>query len=213
MVTAGGPSYARMADMDFDEARRALQDHPILMVGVAGYGAAKSAPEAPSCSWAGREPADVRHRRRRAARTRLRGRRLDEGRGHHRRLGIGAGLTAAFRRAGCSVVATSRSIRPSDLAGFFQVTQRAIRQMVTQGSGHIVDIMASSGPCQQQVALRARVAHQGELAAPPRLPPNTHHAACPSTRSPPGSSRLPSTTPPPTRARDPADRRSQAAGH
>jgi NAD(P)-dependent dehydrogenase (short-subunit alcohol dehydrogenase family) len=118
--------------------------------------------------------------------------------------GIGACLTAGFRRAGYSVVATSRSIRPSDdpdvlavqgdiaevdtaqrvvehaldrfgridslinnagvyigkpftdytledyaavtavnLARFFRVTQRAIRQMVTQGGGHIVNITAS----------------------------------------------------------------------
>jgi NAD(P)-dependent dehydrogenase (short-subunit alcohol dehydrogenase family) len=35
MVTAGGPYYSRLADMDFDEARRAIQEHPMLMVGVA----------------------------------------------------------------------------------------------------------------------------------------------------------------------------------
>ena len=111
--------------------------------------------------------------------------------------GIGAGLAAAFRRAGYAVVATSRSIPSSDepdfltvqgdiaeaetaqrvveqalgrfgridslinnagifigkpftdytlddfaavtrvnLAGFFHITQRAIRQMVAQGGGH-----------------------------------------------------------------------------
>lgn len=44
MVTAGGPYYARLADIDFDEARRALQEHPMLMVGVARYGAAKVRP-------------------------------------------------------------------------------------------------------------------------------------------------------------------------
>jgi NAD(P)-dependent dehydrogenase (short-subunit alcohol dehydrogenase family) len=44
MVTAGGPYYARLADMDFDEARRALQEHPMLMVGVARYGAPKVRP-------------------------------------------------------------------------------------------------------------------------------------------------------------------------
>ena len=37
MVTAGGPYYASLADMDFDEARRALQEHPMLMAGVARY--------------------------------------------------------------------------------------------------------------------------------------------------------------------------------
>lgn len=118
--------------------------------------------------------------------------------------GIGAGLAVAFRRAGYAVVATSRSIPPSDepdlltvrgdiaepetaqrvveqalgrfgridslvnnagvfigkpftdytfddydavtrvnLAGFFHITQLAIRQMVTQGGGHVVNITAS----------------------------------------------------------------------
>jgi NAD(P)-dependent dehydrogenase (short-subunit alcohol dehydrogenase family) len=41
MVTAGGPYYAPLAEMDFDAARRALQEHPMLMVGVARYGAGK----------------------------------------------------------------------------------------------------------------------------------------------------------------------------
>ena len=118
--------------------------------------------------------------------------------------GIGAGLVAAFRRVGYSVVGTSRSIHSSDeadfltvpgdisevetahrvveqaidrfgridslvnnagifigkpfteytvddyaamtavnLAGFFHITQLAIRQMVTQGGGHIVNITTS----------------------------------------------------------------------
>ena len=33
MVTASEPYYSRLADMDFDEARRAIQEHPMLMVG------------------------------------------------------------------------------------------------------------------------------------------------------------------------------------
>ena len=118
--------------------------------------------------------------------------------------GIGEGLVRGFRRAGYSVVGTSRSIRPSDesgyltvrgdltdaetarrvveqtldrfgridslinnaglfvgkafteytadeyaaitgvnLAGFFHITQHSIRQMVTQGSGHVVNITTS----------------------------------------------------------------------
>jgi NAD(P)-dependent dehydrogenase (short-subunit alcohol dehydrogenase family) len=118
--------------------------------------------------------------------------------------GIGAGLAAAFRRAGYAVVATSRSIPASDdsdlltvhgditdaetsrrvveralerfgridslinnagvyigkpftdytsddfaaitavnLAGFFHLTQRAIRPMLIQGAGHIVNISTS----------------------------------------------------------------------
>lgn len=118
--------------------------------------------------------------------------------------GIGAGVAAAFDRAGYGVVATSRSIEPAggpnvlsvagdvadagtaervveqaldrfgrvdtlinnagifigkaftdytpqdfdaitavNLAGFFHVTQRAIRQMVIQGGGHVVNITTS----------------------------------------------------------------------
>src|SRR6478735_3539492 len=44
MVTAGGPYYAPLAEMDFDEGRRALQEHPMLMAGVARYGAARVRP-------------------------------------------------------------------------------------------------------------------------------------------------------------------------
>lgn len=44
MVTAGGPYYAPVAEMDFDEARRALAEHPMLIAGVARYGAPKLHP-------------------------------------------------------------------------------------------------------------------------------------------------------------------------
>jgi NAD(P)-dependent dehydrogenase (short-subunit alcohol dehydrogenase family) len=44
MVTAGGPYYSSLADMDFDEARRAIQEHPMLMAGVARYASAKVRP-------------------------------------------------------------------------------------------------------------------------------------------------------------------------
>jgi NAD(P)-dependent dehydrogenase (short-subunit alcohol dehydrogenase family) len=44
MVTAGGPYYASLADMDFDDARRALAEHPMLMVGVARHAAGKVRP-------------------------------------------------------------------------------------------------------------------------------------------------------------------------
>jgi NAD(P)-dependent dehydrogenase (short-subunit alcohol dehydrogenase family) len=44
MVTAGGPYYSLLADMDFGEARRALQEHPMLMFGVARYAADKVRP-------------------------------------------------------------------------------------------------------------------------------------------------------------------------
>jgi NAD(P)-dependent dehydrogenase (short-subunit alcohol dehydrogenase family) len=118
--------------------------------------------------------------------------------------GIGEGVAAAYVRAGYSIVATSRSIRPSsdpnvltvpgdiaepetaqriadqaldrfgridtlinnagifigkpftdytleeytavtavNLSGFFHITQRAIRQMLTQGGGHVVSVSTS----------------------------------------------------------------------
>jgi len=41
MVTAGAPYYARLEDIDFDEARRAIAEHPLLMVGVARYAAGR----------------------------------------------------------------------------------------------------------------------------------------------------------------------------
>ena len=41
MVTAGGPYYAPLAEMDFDEARRGLAEHAMVMLGVARYGAPK----------------------------------------------------------------------------------------------------------------------------------------------------------------------------
>jgi NAD(P)-dependent dehydrogenase (short-subunit alcohol dehydrogenase family) len=44
MVTAGAPYYARLADIDFDEARRAIAEHPLLMVGVARYAAGRMRP-------------------------------------------------------------------------------------------------------------------------------------------------------------------------
>jgi NAD(P)-dependent dehydrogenase (short-subunit alcohol dehydrogenase family) len=44
MVTAGAPYYAHLRDMDFDEARRALAQHPMLMVAVARFSADKVRP-------------------------------------------------------------------------------------------------------------------------------------------------------------------------
>jgi NAD(P)-dependent dehydrogenase (short-subunit alcohol dehydrogenase family) len=44
MATAGGPYYAPLAEMDFDRARRALAEHPMLMLGVARYAAPKMRP-------------------------------------------------------------------------------------------------------------------------------------------------------------------------
>ena len=44
LATGGGPYYAPLADMDFEEARRDLQKHPLLMLGVARYASAKVRP-------------------------------------------------------------------------------------------------------------------------------------------------------------------------
>lgn len=44
MVTAGNPYYASLWDTDFGEAGRALQDHPLLMAGIARYGAPRVRP-------------------------------------------------------------------------------------------------------------------------------------------------------------------------
>lgn len=44
MVTAGGPYYAPLAEMDFDEARRALDERPMLMLRVARHAAGKLRP-------------------------------------------------------------------------------------------------------------------------------------------------------------------------
>jgi NAD(P)-dependent dehydrogenase (short-subunit alcohol dehydrogenase family) len=40
MVTAGGPHYAPLADLDFDDARRAFAETPMLILGVARQAAA-----------------------------------------------------------------------------------------------------------------------------------------------------------------------------
>jgi NAD(P)-dependent dehydrogenase (short-subunit alcohol dehydrogenase family) len=44
MVTAGGPYYAPLREMDFDAGRHALQQHPMLMAAVARFGAPKVRP-------------------------------------------------------------------------------------------------------------------------------------------------------------------------
>jgi len=44
MVTAGGPHYGRLLDMDFEQARRALGEHPLLMLQVARNAAHKVRP-------------------------------------------------------------------------------------------------------------------------------------------------------------------------
>jgi NAD(P)-dependent dehydrogenase (short-subunit alcohol dehydrogenase family) len=44
MVTAGGPHYAPLADLDFDEARRAFADAPMVMLAVARHATTKVRP-------------------------------------------------------------------------------------------------------------------------------------------------------------------------
>jgi NAD(P)-dependent dehydrogenase (short-subunit alcohol dehydrogenase family) len=44
MVTAGGPHYARLLEMDLEQARRALDAHPLLMLQVARNAAHKVRP-------------------------------------------------------------------------------------------------------------------------------------------------------------------------
>jgi len=39
MVTAGRPYYSTLAEMDFDQARRGLYEHPVMMLAVARYAA------------------------------------------------------------------------------------------------------------------------------------------------------------------------------
>jgi len=53
MVTAGRPFYASLAEMDFDDARRALAEHPMLLLGVARYSAGKVRPGGTLLSMAG----------------------------------------------------------------------------------------------------------------------------------------------------------------
>lgn len=44
LATGGGPYYAPLAEIDFDEARRDLVKHPMLMLGVARFAAPKMRP-------------------------------------------------------------------------------------------------------------------------------------------------------------------------
>ena len=50
MVTAGRPYYARLTDMDFEQARHALQASAMQMLGVARHGSDKVRPGGHCCS-------------------------------------------------------------------------------------------------------------------------------------------------------------------
>ena len=60
MVTAGAPYYAPLVDMDFADVRRALAEHPMVMLGVARFTTGKVRPAGRCCSWAARAPANRR---------------------------------------------------------------------------------------------------------------------------------------------------------
>ena len=84
MVTAGAPYYAPLVDMDFEDVRRAIAEHPMVMLGVARYTAGKIRPG---------------------------GTLLFMGAGA-RRPGVGLGITAAMTAALPSWRRTSRSRSP-----------------------------------------------------------------------------------------------------
>jgi NAD(P)-dependent dehydrogenase (short-subunit alcohol dehydrogenase family) len=44
LVTAGGPYYAPLAEMDFEQAQRSFQGHPMMMLGVARFTSGKVRP-------------------------------------------------------------------------------------------------------------------------------------------------------------------------
>jgi NAD(P)-dependent dehydrogenase (short-subunit alcohol dehydrogenase family) len=44
LLTGGGPYYSALADMDFDRARRDLEEHILVTLAVARYGAARIRP-------------------------------------------------------------------------------------------------------------------------------------------------------------------------
>ena len=90
-----------------------------------------------------------------------------------------------------------------NLTGFFHITQRAIRHMVTQGSGHIVNVSTSlvdHADSTRPSALTSLT--KGGLVAVARslAVEIRRHAGSESTRSRSASSRPPCTIPPATRA-------------
>ena len=76
------------------------------------------------------------------------------------------------------------AINAVNLAGFFHITQRAIRQMVSQGSGHIVNITTSlvDQPDSRRPSGLASLTKGGLAAVTRSRPPNTRQAANGSTR-------------------------------
>jgi hypothetical protein len=87
------------------------------------------------------------------------------------------------------------AITAVNLAGFFHITQRTIPQMVSRGSGHIVNISTSlvdHADSKRPSALPA-LTKGGLVAVTRSRQSNTRRADCGSTRYPSASSRLPRT--------------------
>ncbi len=93
------------------------------------------------------------------------------------------------------------AITAVNLAGFFRITQHTIRQMVTQGSGHVVNVTTSlvDNPDSQRPAALASLTKGGLAAVTGRWPSSTRHTASASMLSPLESSGPRHTTPRHTR--------------
>ena len=81
MVTAGAPYYAPLVDMDFEDVRRAIAEHPMVMLGVARYTAGRIRPG---------------------------GTLLFMGGTGARRPGVGLGITAAMRLTRTGAISSAR---------------------------------------------------------------------------------------------------------
>ena len=57
VVTAGRPKYGRLADLDYEQTRRALEEHLMLTFEVARNAMGRVRPGARSCSWVAPVPA------------------------------------------------------------------------------------------------------------------------------------------------------------
>jgi len=58
MVTAGGPYYSRLADLDRERAHRDFDEHLWLPIAVAQHAVGRCVPAARCCSWAAPAAAD-----------------------------------------------------------------------------------------------------------------------------------------------------------
>ena len=95
------------------------------------------------------------------------------------------------------------AITAVNLTGFFHITQRVFEQMLTQGSGHIVNVTTSlvDQPDSTRPAALASLTKGGLTRSRVRWRSSSPHAAFESTRFPSESSRIPATTRSPMRER------------